>query len=63
MITLRKSVLATSILVALSASSLIGINQAVAQEATEQADDFEVISISRKRPESLQEVPDRKSVV
>ncbi len=57
MITLRKSVLATSILVALSASSLIGINQAVAQEATEQADDFEVISISRKRPESLQEVP------
>ena len=44
MITLRKSVLATSILVALSASSLIGINQAVAQEATEQADDFEVIT-------------------
>jgi iron complex outermembrane receptor protein len=57
MITLRKSVLATGILMALSASSLVGINQAVAQEAKGQEDVFEIISISRKRPESLQEVP------
>jgi iron complex outermembrane receptor protein len=57
MATLRKSALATSIFVALSASSLVGINQAVAQETADQEDDFEIISISRKRPESLQEVP------
>lgn len=57
MVTLRKSALATSIFVALSTSSLVGINQAIAQEAQEQEDEFEIISISRKRPESLQEVP------
>ena len=56
MVTLRKSALATSIFVALSTSSLVGINQAIAQEQ-EQEDEFEIISISRKRPESLQEVP------
>jgi iron complex outermembrane receptor protein len=56
MITLRKSALATSIFVALSAGSLVGINQGIAQEAAveEQEDAFEIISISRKRPESLQ---------
>jgi iron complex outermembrane receptor protein len=59
MVTLRKSALATSIFIALSASSLVAINQAVAQEAETQEpeDTFEIISISRKRPESLQEVP------
>ena len=59
MVTLRKSALATSIFIALSASSLVGVNQALAQEAATQdkEDSFEIISISRKRPESLQEVP------
>ena len=57
MVTLRKSALATSIFVALSANSLVGINQAVAQESAVQEDNLEIISISRKRPESLQEVP------
>ncbi|MFT7217414.1 MAG: iron complex outermembrane receptor protein, partial [Paraglaciecola sp.] len=53
----RKSALATSIFVALSASSLVGMNQVVAQETAVQESDVEIISISRKRPESLQEVP------
>ena len=57
MVVLRKSALATSIFVALSANSLVGINQAVAQETAVQEDNLEIISISRKRPESLQEVP------
>ena len=56
MVTLRKSALATSIFVALFANSLVGINQAVAQETVVQEDNLEIISISRKRPESLQEV-------
>jgi iron complex outermembrane receptor protein len=57
MVTLRKSALATSIFVALTTGNLVAVNQALAQETAAQEDSFEIISISRKRPESLQEVP------
>ena len=38
-------------------ASLFTMPAAVAQETTADDDDFEIISISRKRPETLQEVP------
>ena len=54
---LRKSVLATSILFAITNSGVFISNQAVAQDSEANADPMEIISISRKRPETLQEVP------
>jgi iron complex outermembrane receptor protein len=54
---LKKSALATGILLALTTSGLTFVNQAVAQESNVEEEAFEIISISRKRPESLQEVP------
>ena len=54
---LRKSLLATSILFAITNSGLSISNQAVAQESEASTDSIEIISISRKRPETLQDVP------
>ena len=45
---------------ALAASLILPLTASfptLAQEASAEADDFEIISISRKRPETLQEVP------
>lgn len=54
---LRKSLLATSILFAITNSGLSISNQAVAQESEVKSSAIEIISISRKRPETLQDVP------
>ena len=54
---LRKSLLTTSILFAITNSGLSISNQAVAQENEANTDSIEIISISRKRPETLQDVP------
>ena len=59
MATPRKSLLSSSIAFALAVGGSITTLQASAQEAADSAADenLEIISISRKRPESLQEVP------
>ncbi len=54
---LRKSMLATSILFAITNGSLLISNKAIAQESEASTEEIEIISISRKRPETLQEVP------
>jgi iron complex outermembrane receptor protein len=56
MANLRRSTLTGSIVFALS-NGLYGITPASAQDASLSNEQLEIISISRKRPESLQEVP------
>lgn len=56
MANLRRNTLTSSIVFALS-NGLYGITPASAQDASLSNQQLEIISISRKRPESLQEVP------
>lgn len=56
MANLRRNTITTSIILALS-SGLYSSVPAFAQDGASSKEDIEIISISRKRPESLQEVP------
>ncbi|MFT2092774.1 TonB-dependent receptor [Paraglaciecola sp. 2405UD69-4] len=52
---IRKKSIALSVLFALNGGGIATMGQAIAQDVSNE--DYEIISISRKRPESLQEVP------